>query len=406
MNNREPSRRFVIGLASASFGLLGACMTLPGALLPVILDALGINLMEAGSVLALQPVGFLIAVLLATRAIARIGVGRVITLGMVAAGLGFGSFGLISSATTAAAAMLVAGIGIGFAEVGSNAAVLGVARQRQAKVLNFVHLFFGVGSFLAPALAAELIHLGIVWRAAFWGAALATASVGILWWRVGVVDSASTTTEASGPPAKRSPAILLLAVTLGLYVGTEMGIGSWLSKFLVSEHGVDIAFGGRVLSLYWGGLAFGRLVLSVVSLRPGREEQQLVWLSAVACAGLSLAILAPTPTLSAMAFVLAGLGFSGIFPGVVALGGRYQPAAVAAATSVIITGAGLGNILIPWSMSAVAESAGLRAGMYVYAAMCGTMLLLAVIVERFAVRKRGADPPAAATGFDSLPTPP
>lgn len=389
MSERVPSRGFVIGLGSASFGLLGACMTLPGALLPVILDALAIGLMEAGSILALQPLGFLLAVLLATRASERFGLGRMIAFGMLAAGSGFAAFAASTSPAPAAMAMLVAGTGIGLAEVGANAAVIRVAAQRSGRILNFVHLFFGVGSFVAPAMATQALDLGMSWRGAIWGAALTTAVVGCLWWRVRGTPASAAPDSATRAAARRSPAVLLLAVTLGLYVGTEMGIGSWLSKFLVHRHGVDIAYGGRVLSLYWGGLALGRLLLSLVSVRPGKEELQLVLLSMVASLGLAAALLAPTPGLSAAGFAVTGLGFSGIFPGVVALGGRYQPAAVTAATSVIITGAGLGNITIPWTMSVVAETAGLTRGMSVYAVMCTAMLVLAVIVQRHA-HGRGA----------------
>jgi hypothetical protein len=48
---------------------------------------------------------------------------------------------------------------------------------------------------------------------------------------------------------------------------------------------------------------------------------------------------------------------------------------------VMIAGAGLGGIVIPWTMSAVAEAAGLVAGMAVYAVLCAAMLVQALLLR-------------------------
>ena len=61
-------RRAVV-LSAASFGILGGCLTLPGTLLPLLVERFGIRLVEAGSMLALQPVGYLLAVTVAGRLI-------------------------------------------------------------------------------------------------------------------------------------------------------------------------------------------------------------------------------------------------------------------------------------------------------------------------------------------------
>ncbi len=371
-------------------------MTLAGALLPVLLDDFGISLMQAGSMLAFQPIGFLVAVSVARRLIERWGLAAIVSLGILTAALGFAAFASVSSWTAAAATMLVAGLGIGLAEVAANAAVITVAYERSGNFLNFVHLFFGVGSFVTPVLATRALAAGASWRSAFLVVAGLTAVVGLAWMLVRLAPARIVGDDAKTPRGRSAGAVVLLAVMLGLYVGTEMGVGGWLTKYLVAEHEVSLAAAGGVLSAYWFGLAAGRLLLSVVPLRSARlgEEGLLVLLSAAASAALLVAVTSTSFVASAVAFTLTGLGFSGIFPGVVALGGRYQPQAVAAATSVVITGAGLGNIVIPWVMSAVADYAGVAAGMYVYAAMSIALLVLAIMVQRRSAR--AASPPGLA----------
>ena len=55
MKSDSASRAAAIGLSAASFGVLGACLTLPGTLLPVLVEQFGIRLVQAGSMLAMQP---------------------------------------------------------------------------------------------------------------------------------------------------------------------------------------------------------------------------------------------------------------------------------------------------------------------------------------------------------------
>lgn len=386
-NTSHPSAAVpVIALASASFGVLGACLTLAGALLPVIVQELGISLMGAGSLLALYPFGFLLSVMGAGRLIDRFGVVRVLTVGVGVAALGFGAFGAAPSWVWGAALMFVAGLGFGATEVAANATLIAIGGDRSANILNFAHLFFGVGSFVAPVLATQTVAAGISWRLTFYAAGLLTLAIALAWSRVRLAEPERHPGKASEPHGASRPAvILLLSLTLAVYVGTEMGIGNWVSKYMVSVRGASLTEGGNALSAYWFGLALGRLLLTFVPRRGG-DEALLIGLAMLSTIGLVAALWFESSAAVTLALTVTGFGFSGIFPGVVALGGRYQPHDVAGATSAIITGAGAGGIVIPWLMAAVAESAGLTVGMSFYAGMCGVMALLTMAVLKLRPR--------------------
>jgi fucose permease len=185
--------------------------------------------------------------------------------------------------------------------------------------------------------------------------------------------------QAKAPPL-RSKLTIVMALMLAAYVGAEMGIGGWLSKYMVQVRGVDLSYAGTTVSLYWMGLAAGRLILSATS-QYFSEERLVLGLTIWAAATFAFGLVTQQPALAVGAFALTGLGFSGIFPGVIALAGRYHPQNVAGITSVVVTGAGLGAIIIPWVMSAVADGFGLVAGMSFYLAMCGLMIVLAVAIN-------------------------
>jgi len=370
-------------LSAASFGVMGACMTLPGTLLPLLVEQFGIRLVEAGSMLALQPVAYLLSVLVAGKLIRRFGIRVVLSVGLLTSAAGFAGFGTISTWLGGAAMMFLTGLGFGVMEVGTNSLLITLGGERRSNVLNFAHLFFGVGSFVAPVLSAHAVSAGVSWRVLFLVAGVLMAGLGTSWATLRASIAADLPPALGGTTVsgRRSPLALLLGLTLATYVGVEMGVGSWLTKYMVTVRAMSLTAAGNALSLYWLGLAAGRLALSVLSHRV-RDQTLLVMLASISVVTLTGALVVHGAWAAAACFAATGAGFSGIFPAVIALGGRHHPHDVAGATSVMIGGAGLGGIVIPWAMSAIADGAGLVAGMAFYAATGAVMAGLAISVNR------------------------
>ena len=382
--SRESVRRWwVVALSAATFALTGACLTLPGTLLPVLLEAFQIRLVEAGSMFALQPMGYLCTVLAAAPLIGRFGMRAMLAVALFTAAAGLAGFGLVSHWIAGAVMMCLFGLGHGVFEVAANTLLITVGGERRANVLNLAHLFFGVGSLIGPLLSTRAVAAGVSWRIAFAFAGGAVATMGGGWSLLAVDAVAERSPRADGSrrSAVRSRLAGLLALLLGLYVGVEMGVGAWLTKYMVTVRGTTLVYAGNALSLYWLGLAVGRLILSRSS-HHFREEVLNLVLALSATGALLAALLAPGQATATVCFALSGLGLSGIFPAVIALGGRHHPHDTAGATSVMIAGAGLGGIVIPLLMSAVADRAGLRVGMLFYAAMSMLMVIIAYLTVR------------------------
>jgi len=123
------------------------------------------------------------------------------------------------------------------------------------------------------------------------------------------------------------------------------------------------------------------LVLSGVAHRIS-EERLILGLTLFSSLALAGSVMAGNSWLAALCFAGTGLGFSGIFPAVIALGGRLHPHRTAAVTSILIAGAGIGGIVIPWTMSAIADGVGLVAGMSFYVATAAAMVLLGAVIAR------------------------
>lgn len=381
----------VAACSSASFAVFGAFLTLPGALLPLLVEQFGIRLVEAGSMLAFQWAAYLVAVLGAGRLLEHLTARLVLSASMLMMATGIAAFGLVSSWLGGALTLFVGGLGMGVMEVAANTLLIDVGGERRSNLLNFSHLFFGVGSFVAPALSTHAVAAGWSWRLPFFAVGALTAVVAVAWHAVPGTDRRADSRPSDQTAATRVDRrlVVVLAALLGVYVGVETGVGTWLTKYLVSVRGFALDQAGNVLSLYWLALAVARLVLSVLAHRV-REETVITWLAFGTCVALALALAADATRTAVLGFVLTGAALSGIFPAVIALGGRQHPHRAARVTAALIAGAGVGGIVIPWLMSAVADAAGLVVGMGFYVVVAAGMLGLALAVQSMLPRSPSA----------------
>lgn len=396
----------LVVLASLSFATLALCLVLPGALLPLLVERFQMRLMEAGSLLALQPAGHLLAVAAAPRAIEAIGCRNTLRCAFMIPALAYFAFGWAHSWPVGAAIMFASGLGIGMVEVATNTLIIMQGGGRSTSLLNLTHLFFGVGAVVVPILTTQAVAAGISWTGICVFTGFFTAAVGIAW---SLLPREEPTLRRHGAEEAKLQwgLLLLLAAGMAVYVGAEMGLGSWLTKYMMSRHAMALTGAGKVLSLYWLGLTAGRLILSLVAHRV-TDERLLVGLTIFASVAVLIAVSSDSALLSTIGFTATGLGFSGVFPGIIALGGRSHPHAAARATSVLVAGAGLGQIILPWCMSLLADSAGLNTGMIVYAVLCVALAVIAVLIKRRAINSnvdapesgQSHPPPSAPASID------
>ena len=142
-------------------------------------------------------------------------------------------------------------------------------------------------------------------------------------------------------PGRRGPRLLtgpllLLGLAIAAYVASEVGISNWLVRFLDPA---PLTTATLALSLYWAGLALGRLVASAIADRFDHLAFTIV--CALAMAGfVAVAILAPALPVSIAAFAVAGFFSGPVFPMIVALGGERHPER-SAAVGASLTGFGI-----------------------------------------------------------------
>jgi len=293
-------------------------------------------------------------------------VGRRPVLASAAVLIGVG-LALEASAPTWAIFLIAAapaGLGSGVVDGGMNGLVLDLFRRRPGGALNLLHLWFGVGAATAPIVIGQLIAAGVEWRMIIAATAVWAVVIGLLF-GLHEMPSGRHVRPANGDSERslgRAPLLPLIALALaiGFYVSSEIGVSSWLVRFLDSASN-DVAT--TTLGLFWAGLAVGRLLASRVADRfpPVAFAGTCALAAAVS---LLAAVAAPTLQLSIALFALTGLAFGPVYPMIMAIGGALYPHRIAAVTGALAGSAVVGGIVYPPLMGFISDEAGIALAMY------------------------------------------
>jgi fucose permease len=177
----------------------------------------------------------------------------------------------------------------------------------------------------------------------------------------------------------------LVTVALLIYVGTELGISSWSSEYVVRVLGVSASRGAFTVAVLWLGLLVGRLGISF-AYKGFRQELLMVALSVMSAAGLVAVLLSRSSTEVAVALFIAGLGCSGFYPLGMSVVGRHFKSGVAVGTAA--TGGAAGSIAFPFAMGFISQTIGIRRGFWLNLGLNLMLVVLAVLLVRQVRRGR------------------
>lgn len=301
--------------------------------------------------------------------------------------------GLIGSAAAPVWSLfLLAGMavtaGAGAIDGGVNGLFLDLYQQARGGALNLLHSFFGVGALLAPFVVGRLLAAGVSWRVDMLGLGIGAMALGVV--LPALQMPAGLRVEAAGQHADltRTERSLLpfvgLAVAICCYVAAEMAVSGWLVKFL---GGVPVTTATAVLSVFWGGLALGRVVSNWVA---ERMDYVVFTVGCVVLASGTLigALVVPFFPLSVVLFGFAGLFYGPVYPMIMAIGGNFYPHRIAALSGSIGAAAVVGSVFYPPLIGFMATHVGLRTGL-VGAGVLGVPAALAIVGARAAAGRAG-----------------
>ena len=353
-------------LAFLAFISLGLPDGLLGVSWPSISGGLGVPLGALGILVACQTAGYLTSSSLSGRILRVLPIGSVLAISTLAAALALLGFAITTSWPLLLAFGFVAGTAGGAIDAGLNAYG---ARHFSARILNWLHAFFGLGTTLGPLIVTAVLTSGNVWRWSYvivGSAQLLLALTFFLtrkrWADVAIGERATTQPQAAARSRDtlRQPIVWLAMLTFFVYTGAEFVVAQWSFTLLTLHRGETVATGGLMVSLYWGSLMVGRVLFGIVADRvPLLRTLSACLIASVV--GALLFWLEPTRSLSFIGLMLIGAAFAPVFASLVILTPRWVGQAHADnAIGFQIAAAGLGGAALTAAVGLVATTAGLQ----------------------------------------------
>jgi fucose permease len=374
-------RRRIIVLSYLSFLTLGLGGSAIGPSLPTLARQVDVGLDAVGGLVSSLSVGYLIAGLVAGPLIDTVGRRPVY---LAALGMQALSLPAILGAPSLAMEMLAAfllGLGQGSIDIVVHVVMGDTAGQDRGASLNRLHVLFGVGALIGPALTGYgLAALGSLWPAFGFIAALTLLiALGVALTPL-PTHSLTRRSAASGARAVvNDRTFWALGAFFFLYVGLEVGLGTWTFALLSEGLGAEVTLASWATSGFYLALTAGRLLGSrLVGRRVTDERAVLIGVGGGVVGGLLLVtggVLSAAPLLIA-AVLLVGFCFGPVYPTTMGVAQRRYPGAVGTVVGLLTAGAGLGATSLPWLQGRLLARGGLSWG--VAATGVGALALLVV----------------------------
>lgn len=358
---RDPPVVLVLGFVG--FVSLGLPDGLLGVAWPSLRAGFGQPLEALGPLLIAITAGYVGSSFASGRALARFGVGGLLTLSALLTAASLLGWTLATRFSVVVALGAGAGMGAGAIDAGLNTHM---ARHYSPRVLNWLHACYGVGAAAGPALMTALLAAGRPWTSGYRlvAAGQLVLALGFFVTRRQWTDG-ERAADAGRPPATPARATLRLAPTrfgmlaFFLYVGLEASAGVWAFSLLTEAREVPLAQAGAWVSAYWAALTAGRVAFGFVAGAAPLAQLLRGCLVGIT-AGAGLLALDAGGALTLAGLVLLGLACGPVFPSLVAATpARVGAAHAANAVGFQIAAAGVGASLVPAGVGALAAAGGL-----------------------------------------------
>ena len=344
---------------------------------PELKAELGLNATIYGVVLAMNPVGAIVAGVAAGVLIRRFGSAAVAVIGTLGLAFGVTAAAWAPNVWILACAFFIGGSLDAITDVAQNANALRVQAARGRSIINSMHALWSLGAVTGGAIAAGAIALDIPVR---WHVlASSIVLVGVAFWARSWSLPGSERESGSGsadaatarPAGRASTAIVLTLTALVLIaIGgglTEEVAFSWAALYLGDEVGAPapLAAAGFI----------GRIVSDRLVDRFG-ERAVVICSGLFIAAGIGLAIGVPTVWGACLGFALAGFGCAPAIPLAMQQADRIPGLRAGTGLTIVTWLMRLAFLVAPPLVGAIADATSIRVGLAV--SLTGGLLVMAL----------------------------
>ncbi|MEG0639848.1 MAG: MFS transporter [Clostridia bacterium] len=307
-------------LIYVAFISLGIPDSLTGSVWPVMHLDLNVPLSMAGILSITVSAGTVLSGLFSAKLIARFGTARVTAVSVLMTAIALFGISLNHSFWMMVALCVPLGLGGGAVDAALNNFV---AMHYEAKHMNWLHCFWGIGATIGPALIGMLLTFTGQWRTGYSSMAILQGVLALvlflslpLWRKANGKQGAVKEEEIVALKLRevvKIPLAIPVFVTLLAYCGAESTMGLWGASFLASARSISKDVAASWVSTFYLGITAGRFVSGFLAQK--LRSDQMVKMG-ILCAGAGAVLLfLPLPLwMLPVGFFTIGFGFAPIYP--------------------------------------------------------------------------------------------
>ncbi len=376
-------RNGVIAFFFMMFLFLGLYMSMLQRVVGEIADRYGLDNTAMGTIIMMTFAGFLISPILTGEATDRFGRRSVLLFAFAGMLIGLTlSLGL-NSPIGIAIGFFVVGLAFGVFEMTLSSVLTDIRPEGANRILNYSRLFYALGTILGPFAAMGILAVTGDWKfvmlcdlvvfAVLFGIFLLLSFPRPIYPNLIVKEKGQPSTTLR---LMKSKVLWLLGLSVMMYMAVEAGLTFYVSEY-INQMSSGLLFSTLTLSVFWLFVAVGRIFTARFQTR---LHVVIGALALLAAAGLAICMVTGDLALSIIAFGVMGLGCSGMYPTLLAVGKIRFPKYTATVFGILLSVGSVGGIVLPLVMGSVADASGLKAALGICLAPLALMVVLQAVL--------------------------
>lgn len=245
---------------------VGVVKNLRGQLGPYIIDDLELNYSRLGFLFSFLSIGSMLVYPIGGKLIEKFPLKRLLLFGIIYNITALLAIYFSTSYYFLLLAFLLVGSGLTLLSIIAINLVSITCRENRGKMINLLHLFYGVGGIVAPYFVSLTLKLNFSWAEVF---LFSIALLLIVLWEFRAASLPELGAENSGKMAGslellRDKKVILFSLMIFLQVGVEVALVIWLAPFLKNVEARPEIVVSFYLSLFFISFTLGRFLASLV----------------------------------------------------------------------------------------------------------------------------------------------
>lgn len=330
------------------FLIFGMSENIKGPALPDIQSDLALSEGMLGILLAINSFAFLLACSYTSWLISKIGAKLTSVITFVTMGLSGVLIYFSTTFTSLVGAYFILYLGNGMLEIALAIIAARLFTKNTGTMLNLSHFFYGLGSTVAPIMAARVMGWEFSGNLLGWNGMYFVMMLLCFLPVIPVLmskypkEQAGTEDRISVNKLAKDPIawFIVLALTMGITV--EFGIAAWLVNYLMNTSNWSLQDASGMLSIFFFTFMLARLLFGPITDKLGYAVSIIIF---SLIAGVLSIIPIFTSDKYAILFALAGFGVGPIYPTMMALLAKKYTSGTDTAITFTVTLIGIGGVI-------------------------------------------------------------